>query len=242
MKSLLKDIPIQLIRKVVVASEKMLKIKISRFPLEKYYADFIELANSDLISQSQGVLHIGAHLGLEANEYSLRGKPVIFIEADPDTFEKLKQRLTNFHNQNAYNYLLGDEEKVVKFFRSSNSSESSSIFSFSEKNAFLNVSTSSEIDIQMCRLDSKFSASDLQTFDHWVIDVQGAELLVLRGAGNLIKVCKTLFIECSTTEFYTGGARWEEIMQFMRMNGYKYFVSPGKLKHLNVIFFKNSDF
>ena len=232
----------RLLRWLVVRLEKLLKVRISRFPLEKFYAEFVELANLELVSQSNGVLHIGAHLGLEAEDYSSRGKPAIFIEADHYTFTKLEQRISRHSEQIAFNYLLGDEEKVVKFFRSSNSSQSSSVFAFSQKNAFLNVTTTDEIEIQMSRLDAKFSPLDLEKFDHWVIDVQGAELLVLRGSGDLLKICKTLFIECSTEEFYAGGARWEEILHFMRANGFKFFVSPGNLTHLNVIFFKNSEF
>ena len=230
----------RLVRGIVVTLEGLLNIRISRFPLEKFYADFIEVANLELVSQARGILHIGAHLGLEAQDYSSRGKPAIFIEADPITFMKLEQHISIFKNQSAYNYLLGDEDKTVRFFRASNNSESSSVFEFSEKNKFLNVSTTSEIEINMSRLDSKFGASDLKDFDHWIIDVQGAELLVLGGAGELLKLCKTLFIECSTDEFYVGGARWDEIVLFMRNSGFKYLISPGNIKHLNVIFFRNS--
>jgi len=232
----------RVVRRIVVGLENLLNVRISRFPLEKFYAEFIELANLELVTQANGVLHVGAHLGLEAEDYSSRGKPVIFVEADPDTFAKLEQRISSHRDQRAFNFLLGDEEKVVKFFRSSNASESSSVFAFSQKNAFLNVTTTDEVEIQMSRLDSKFSPLDLKEYDHWVIDVQGAELLVLRGSGELLKICKTLFIECSTEEFYAGGARWEEILHFMRANGFKFFVSPGNLTHLNVIFFKNSEF
>jgi len=240
MKSPINDILMRTIRRFVVILERVFKINISRFPLEKFYSDFVELANLELVSQSHGILHIGAHLGLEAEEYSSKGKPVIFIEADPETFKRLEERVSPFQDMRAFNFLLGDEEKIVRFFRASNSSESSSIFEFSEKNVFQNVSTSNEIDIKMFRLDSRFTSEDLKEFDHWVIDVQGAELLILRGAGELLKICKTLFVECSTDEFYVGGAKWEEILKFMQLNGYKYFISPGKLKHLNVIFFKNS--
>ena len=74
------------VRRIVVALENIFGVRISRYPLEKFYAEFIELVNLDLISQSRGVLHIGAHVGLESKAYSDNRKPVIFIEADPKTF------------------------------------------------------------------------------------------------------------------------------------------------------------
>ena len=92
--------------------------------------------------------------------------------------------------------------------------------------------------MRMSRLDSKFEVHDLVNYDHWVIDVQGAELMVLEGAGQLISVCKTIFIECSLTEFYEGGAMWNQIIEFLNRNGFKYFLLPPNISHLNVIFFK----
>jgi FkbM family methyltransferase len=183
------------VRPVVRAIEKLLNIRISRFPLEKFYGEFIDLANFELISQARGILHIGAHLGLESEAYSVQGKPVIFIEADPGTFQDLQKNIEDKKNQKAHNLLLGDQEKSVTFFRASNGSQSSSVFSFSSANKFKTVSTIDELELTMCRLDSKFSPEELYEYDHWVIDVQGAELLVLVGAGALIDQCRTLFIE-----------------------------------------------
>ena len=222
----------------MVALEEYFKIYISRFPLEKYYGEFIDSANLALISQCKGVLHIGAHLGLESEAYSALGKPAIFIEADPVTFLQLEKNIISRKDQKAFNLLLGDKEGLVQFFRASNGSESSSVYSFSSQNRFKNVSTVDQLELKMTRLDSSFTLKQLQEYDHWVIDVQGAELLVLRGAGDLLDACRTLLVECSRTEFYKGGARWSEIETFLAENGFRYFLSPGNLNHLNVLFFK----
>jgi hypothetical protein len=79
----------------------------------------------------------------------------------------------------------------------------------------------------------------LHEYDHWVIDVQGAELLVLMGAGTLIDQCRTMFIECSTVEFYAGGAQWSQILDFLQGHGFKYLIAPKNIRHLNVIFFRS---
>jgi FkbM family methyltransferase len=238
MKTLLKNLMLKSVRRIVVALENIFGVRISRYPLEKFYAEFIELANLDLISQSRGVLHIGAHVGLESKAYSDKKKPVIFIEADPKTFLVLENNISIYRDQKAYNFLLGDEEKIVDFHIANNKSESSSIFPFSKENEIKNLSASEVTPIPMTRLDSKFTMNDLDNYDHWVIDVQGAELMVLEGAGQLLSVCKTIFIECSMTEFYEGGAMWNQIFEFLNRNGFKYFVLPPNISHLNVVFFK----
>jgi len=238
MKTLLKNVMMKSVRRIVVALENIFGVRISRYPLEKFYAEFIELVNLDLISQSRGVLHIGAHVGLESKAYSDNRKPVIFIEADPKTFLVLENNISIYRDQKAYNFLLGDEEKIVDFHIANNKSESSSIFPFSKENEIKNLSASEVTPIPMTRLDSKFTMNDLENYDHWVIDVQGAELMVLEGAGQLLSACKTLFIECSMTEFYEGGAMWKQILEFLNRNGFKYFVLPPNISHLNVVFFK----
>jgi FkbM family methyltransferase len=238
MKTLLKNVTMKSVRRIVVALENNFGVRISRYPLEKFYAEFIELVNLDLISQSRGVLHIGAHVGLESKAYFDNRKPVIFIEADPKTFLVLENNISIYSDQKAYNLLLGDEEKIVDFHIANNKSESSSIFPFSKENEIKNLSASEVTPIPMTRLDSKFTMNDLENYDHWVIDVQGAELMVLEGAGHLLSVCKTLSIECSMTEFYEGGAMWNQIREFLNRNGFRYFVLPPNISHLNIVFFK----
>jgi FkbM family methyltransferase len=238
MKTLLKSLVKKSVRRAVVVIEKKFGVNISRYPLEKFYSDFIELVNLDLISQSRGVLHIGAHVGLESRSYFDKQKSVIFIEADPKTFLVLEKNIAPFRNQKAFNWLLGDEEKIVNFHIANNQSESSSIFPFSRENQIQNLSASEVTPIPMSRLDSKFTFEDLENYDHWVIDVQGAELKVLEGAGQLLNLCKTIFIECSLKEFYEGGAMWNEIHEFLSRKGFKYFVLPPNISHLNVVFFR----
>ena len=238
MKKAFTQLTMKIIRIAVFVIEKIFKISVSRYPLEKFYGDFIDQANLDLVSQSHGVLHIGAHLGIESHEYGNRGKPVLWVEADPDTFKELEKNIKPYDNQVAYNLLLGDREKSVDFFRASNGSQSSSIFQFSNKNAFKGVSTTQVLSLLMCRLDSKFTPEVIENFDHWVVDVQGAELLVLKGAGQLLNSCRTLFIECSKSEYYSGGTQWEELANYLKSEGFRYFTLPKNITHMNVIFFR----
>jgi FkbM family methyltransferase len=238
MKSVFRQLVIRVLRYVVVTIESLLSIRISRTPLEKFYGEFIEQVNLDLVSQSKGVLHIGAHVGNECHDYAARGKHVLWVEADPLTFKDLEMNISQYKMQSAYNLLLGDHEENVNFFRASNGSQSSSMFRFSNKNTFKDVSTSEVLTLTMCRLDSKLNADEVVNFDHWVIDVQGAELLVLRGAGELISLCRTLFIECSKSDYYEGGVQWEEIHDYLSSKGFRYFTLPKNINHMNVVFFR----
>ena len=64
---------------------------------------------------------------------------------------------------------------------------------------------------------------DLKNFDHWVLDVQGAELLVLKGSGNLINFCKSIFIEISNVDAFEGGVLWPELDDWLKNNQFVVF-------------------
>jgi hypothetical protein len=94
----------------------------------------------------------------------------------------------------------------------------------------------SKISLQMTRLDSIFSTETITDYEHWVIDVQGAELLVLKGAGSLLANCKSLLVEVSTRQVYNGGALWHELESFLVANGLNPLWQPEAESHENILF------
>ncbi len=50
---------------------------------------------------SKGVLHIGANLGQERDLYATYRLPVVWFEALPDIFDKLRDNLIGYPNQTA---------------------------------------------------------------------------------------------------------------------------------------------
>ncbi len=148
------------------------------------------------INNSKGILHLGAHKGTEAEVYNWFGKKVIWIEANPYVYDQLLENIYQYKNQQAYSVLLGDQDDIKKNFNiSSNDGASSSIFKFSKntlsKKYFpnRNLKMEKKILLIMNKLDTIFERNKIiaSEYDHWVVDLQGAELMALRGA---IKLCK----------------------------------------------------
>ena len=54
------------------------------------------------MNNSKGILHLGAHRGLEAEVYNWFGKKVIWVEALPKTYELLLENLYVYKNQKAF--------------------------------------------------------------------------------------------------------------------------------------------
>ncbi len=100
------------------------------------------------------------------------------------------ENIRTFPNQRALNELRGDTDGAeIDFYRSSNDGQSSSIFKFGCE-SFENVETVEIEKIELRRLDALTSVEEAKKYDHWVVDVQGTELLVLKVTGDLLSYCK----------------------------------------------------
>ena len=85
------------------------------------------------INNSTGIVHLGAHRGLEAEVYNWFGKNVIWVEALPKLYDQLSENLYFYKNQLAFQALLTDEDdKDTNFYVSNYDSACSSIYEFTE--------------------------------------------------------------------------------------------------------------
>ena len=221
---------------------KKCNIYISREPITSR-EKFAEGIENEIIKKSNGILHIGAHLGKEGRRYFTSGVPVLWVEEIPSVYEKLLRNIRTFPNQNAICALLGDQNDIyVQFNLASNNNASSSIFTFGDELGFDSLSMDSQISLRMKRLDSIYNLEDLVNYQHWVVDVQGAELLVLKGAGKLIQNCKSLLVEVSTRQVYRGGVLWKELASFLSDFDLMPLWQPGNQSHENIIFIKKPNY
>lgn len=195
-----------------------------------------KLINHYLNNRDGGVLHIGANNAEEAYLYGDR--PVIWFEANPDVMPRLQQNIEAFLNHQAFCVLLGNERREVDFHIASNGGSSSSIFAFGRYLAGreslwpdLNLRMERTIRLEMQTLDGILAKHDIDAsaYDRWVVDVQGAELLVPKGAADSLRHCKIISLEVSTVEVYEGGVRYPEIRDYLRTAGFIPIVEPNTL-------------
>tara|TARA_B110000259_G_scaffold159547_1_gene182628 strand:+ start:550 stop:1299 length:750 start_codon:yes stop_codon:yes gene_type:complete len=201
------------------------------------------------IMDSNGILHMGAHRGQEASVYDWFNKKVLWIEAIPRIFDDLHEFILNFYDQRAICALLGDENGVKReFYISNKDSSCSSLFDFSKyvKEGKLwsehKVKMEKKIELEMKTLDKVFEENNINPaiYNHWVLDLQGAEILVLKGAKHSLNFCNSIFIEISKEQYYEkGSATWLEIKNFMIQNNFKLAEEPAS-PHTEVLFTRNT--
>jgi len=188
------------------------------------------------LRQSRGIIHIGAHEGQEADMYHRLSKSVIWVEAVPHYYEKLSENIKSFNNQIALNALLAAQcNDAQDFFIASNNGESSSIYPLAGNDYWKGLVNSEVCRLPSKRLDCIISDYDIRGYDYWIVDVQGAEIEVLKGAGSLLQFCRYLQVEISQESFYEGGAEFQDVKIFLESESFIPLWLPSRA-HEEIIF------
>jgi FkbM family methyltransferase len=158
----------------------------------------------DVLRMSRGVIHVGANTGQERGLYGEYGLRVLWIEPIDKVFEELLKNISTFPKQEAFQALLTDHvgDKVTLRI-ANNGGESSSIFDFDEhKELWPEVGYCAEQTMATRTLDELIEREGLDVSDCnlLVMDVQGAELLVLKGAEAFLK--QVMFIRLEAADFH----------------------------------------
>ena len=150
-----------------------------------------------------GLIHIGANTGQERFLYEIIGLDVLWVEAIPSVYEQLIDNIAFLPRQHAVNALLTDAEGATYDFNVSNlGGGSSSILPF-EQHAEILPDIKYVDTIQLTSTTFKALVEkekiDLSAFQALAIDAEGAEMLILKGAGDLLKNFR--YIKCEVSDF-----------------------------------------
>ena len=169
-----------------------------------------------------GILHIGAH---ECEEYLYYVKEgidplkIVWIDALPEKVDEAKKN----HIQNVYNAVISDKEEEVIFNITNNehcvnNRESSSIFEFDTHTIeHPQVKLIEKRIMHSIPLTKFFKDNNLDPilYNFWNLDIQGAELLALKGAGDLLNSVDVLYLEVNIKHLYKDCPLLDELESFL---------------------------
>jgi FkbM family methyltransferase len=164
--------------------------------------------------KANGVLHIGAHLGQEYEAYLNEGvKNIIFVEANKQVFDSLCSRVNG--SAVCLNACVTDKDgDTVTFNVSNNEGQSSSILPFGTHTfEHPGIVFTSRQQMTTTRIDTLMATNGLDMPNFVNIDIQGAELLALKGM-DLSKV-DYLYLEVNTKELYKGCALLHDLEAYL---------------------------
>jgi FkbM family methyltransferase len=169
-----------------------------------------------------GVIHIGANSAQERDHYTKLGiKNVIWIEADPNLFKIAKKNILNekYINQKIYNYLVTDRNNASYYFNiASNGGNSSSLYKLNKlKQLYPGLKYVKKIKLKGMTLKKIFEVKKINTqkYQTLIIDTEGSELLILKGANELLTNFKFIKLEVADSRLFKKNTGSKKIAKYL---------------------------
>lgn len=170
-----------------------------------------------------GILHVGAHLGEEAMAYyENHVSKVVWIEGNVDLIEPLSKNVDPFGHK-VMHALVSDEDGKEVNFNITNNGQSSSLLEFgTHKDVSPDVWFIGQQTQKTSTLDTLMDTFQVFGGCNFLnMDLQGAELLALKGAERLLKQIDYIFTEINVDELYLDCARLPQLDEFLGDRGFK---------------------
>jgi FkbM family methyltransferase len=170
-----------------------------------------------------GSFHIGAHECEEIHFYNklgLKSENIVWIDAIISKVNEATKRGI----PNVYNAVITDKDNEEIILNVSNNVESSSVLEFgthSQEHPW--VIYVDKINVKSITIDTFFEINniDASKYNFWNFDIQGAELMALKGATQSIKYAKVIYLEVNEKELYKNCGLITEIDTFLLQYNFK---------------------
>lgn len=182
-------------------------------------ANLVALRRRGLLTGIDGVIDVGANAGQFAFMASraLPGVPVHAFEPDPAVFAQLEATCTRFGIRGTrHNVALADSDGTQLFHRQADSVNSSLL-------PRTDHAAAGTFEVPTRRLDALLPAPIDASRLLLKIDVQGAELHVLRGATGMLDRVQRVIVEVSFVRSYAGGADALDVARWLHDHGFRLF-------------------
>ena len=187
----------------------------------KKYINRIFIRNPDsFFKKIEGIIHIGANVGQERLYYEKCGLSVIWVEPIPRIFEQLAKNISTLQGQLAYRYLLSDSDgKSYDFKVIGEGGESSSIFDLAEHaNVWPEIAHIESIKMVSAKLTTMIHNENIEIkkYQGLVLDTQGSELLILKGAEKILRSFSYIKVEAADFNAYEGCCQIDELIEYLQ--------------------------
>lgn len=174
-----------------------------------------------------GVIHIGANAGQERDLYDHHGLRVLWIEPNPEVFRELAANVAPYPLQTAVQRLVADkDDREYPFHVSNNEGLSSSILPLKlHRDIWPDVDYTRTLTMRGTSLPTLLREEKIDPgeYDALIMDTQGSELMILKGAEAMLRNFMFIKTEVADFEAYEGCGQLSEISAFLRRCGFRQY-------------------
>ena len=195
------------------------------------------------------IFDVGANIGQTADEYRLRfpDSKIYCFEPFPSSVEALKEKFSDDSGIDIVSKAVADKSGVQKFYLTGFSTTHSLFPRLTRGRRYYPSSTGprSETKVSVTSIDEFTSEKGIENIDILKFDVQGSEMLALKGASQLLekKAVSLIYTDINFTFHYDGGVLFHELWKFLADFQYSLFdiyhlkrATNGQIRYGDAIF------
>jgi len=191
-----------------------------------------------------GIIHVGACTAEELPLYKEVGvERVIWIEANPQLAQHLSTRLMMEDGHMSFCFVASDNSEGSSTLNMTNNLQSSSILNLKKhKEIYPDITVVGKAEIPNLTLDDfiEIYGIDMSAYNFLNLDIQGAELLALKGSAEILQGIDYIYTEVNEDELYEGCALIEDIDNYLTSFSFERVKTHiGKEKWGDAFYMKN---
>lgn len=166
-----------------------------------------------------GVIHVGAHEARELEEYlNLGFAKILYVEANPVLIPLLKAKAAVHPGRVFVVHAAACDYDGEIDLRVTSMNQSSSILKLGKhREIYPSIQEVNRVRVNARRLETILAESGLEAkdFNFLNLDIQGAELLALKGAGKILESIEAINTEINLVELYQGGVLLKDLEVYL---------------------------
>ncbi len=233
----------------------MIYNKFNKFNFQYYLSNLLKI-NGDpfkdqqiLNKQPEVIFDCGANVGDITKIYTklFPNAHIYAFEPFQDSFLKLKKRFTNETKVMVVNKAIAEFSKVNDFYVYEDTTCNSLFEASIERDSYGILKLKSKISVDAITLDEFCSNESINNIDILKMDIEGGELLALKGSRSLLEreKIKMIYTEVMFAHHFNKGVLFSQINDFLTGFGFSIYniynlkrAFDGQLRRADILFVK----
>ncbi len=173
------------------------------------------------ISRTPVILDVGSYTGEQACEFAMKfpNAQIFAFEARPQSAEQIRRFVAPYSNIEVIESAIHEYDGETEFHVVNDTNPGASSLFIGSGTQAIHPIQQTAITVTAMRLDTWAKRAKIYSFDLVWMDLQGAELLALRGMGDMLRTVRAIQLEITYRELYSGQVMWPEVRAFLEVNG-----------------------